>query len=255
MSKGAAAIKAQTTMNSLEGTILEADGTNPCLPFVTVIIPTYNAAAFLAETLENLDIHPTIIVSDGGSTDETIQIAQKYRAKLVISTKGRGTQLRAACDEIDDDWLLIVHADTRLDQQAKRALAAFIADPSNKERAGYFHFKLDSENRKARRLEKQVAWRCRTFALPYGDQGLVIHSQFLQVLGGFKPISLMEDVDLVWRIEKANGKAALVPLDGYAVTSAEKFERDGYHWRSFRNLFCLFLFWIKVPPSLIARFY
>src|SRR5215468_94765 len=67
-------------------------------------------------------------------------------------------------------------------------------------RAGYFALTLDDESRSARRLERIVAWRCRVLALPYGDQGLLIARQLYDMVGGFRPLPLMEDVDLVRRL-------------------------------------------------------
>ncbi len=74
--------------------------------------------------------------------------------------------------------------------------------------AGYFRFILDSPDPRARQLERAVAWRCRALALPYGDQGLLIHRDLLARVGGVRPLPLMEDVDLVRRL----GRSRLTPL-------------------------------------------
>jgi hypothetical protein len=87
--------------------------------------------------------------------------------------------------------------------------------------------------------------------LPYGDQGLLIHRDLLRAVGGLKPLPLMEDVDLARRI----GRARLMPLGADAVTSAVRWERDGYLRRSARNLVCLSLWFAGVPPRLILRLY
>ena len=96
-----------------------------------------------------------------------------------------------------------------------------------------------------------VAWRCTTFSLPYGDQGLLIGRRFYHDIGGFAPIPLMEDVDIVRRI----GRRRLVVLDVAAVASAERYRRGGYVARPLRNLTCLGLYFLGVPPRLIARIY
>lgn len=222
---------------------------------VAAVIPTLNAAKGLAKTLASLPPVQDIIIADGGSQDATLEITQRHDARIIQTDKGRGRQLRAGARDARTDWLLFLHADTVLDERAGTAIAAFVANPENAERAGYFRFTLDSDHERAKRLEQKVRWRCRTFALPYGDQGFLISADFYNALGGYRDMPLMEDVDLVWRIEKARGKQALVELSADAVTSASKFERDGYLKRSARNLFCLFLFWIKVPPRLIAKVY
>jgi hypothetical protein len=88
-------------------------------------------------------------------------------------------------------------------------------------------------------------------ALPYGDQGLLIHRALLSAVGGIKPLPLMEDVDLVRRL----GRDRLVPLAADAVTSAERWQRAGWRARSALNLFCLALYFAGVPPRLITRVY
>jgi hypothetical protein len=100
-------------------------------------------------------------------------------------------------------------------------------------------------------LEALVHWRCRVFALPYGDQGLLIHRETLRRAGGMRPSPLMEDVDLIHRL----GRNKLVGLTADAVTSAAKWERDGWYRRSCRNLLCLSLWFLGVPAGRIARIY
>jgi len=80
------------------------------------------------------------------------------------------------------------------------AAARFVSEPANAVRAGYFRLRLDSPDPRARRVERLAAWRCRTFGLPYGDQGLLMARAFYRRLGGFHPLPLMEDVELVRRI-------------------------------------------------------
>jgi hypothetical protein len=128
---------------------------------------------------------------------------------------------------------------------------AFVGDPANPERAGYFRFALDDPGPAARRLERVVAWRCKRLGLPYGDQGLLIGRTFYDRLGGHRPLPLMEDVDLVRRI----GRHRLVELPARAVTSAVRYRRDGYLRRSLRNTACLAAWRLGVPPHTIARFY
>ena len=220
-----------------------------------MVIPTYNAARSLQRTLDCLASFNTIIVSDGGSNDKTQDITKQAGATIIHQAKGRGPQLKAGAAATEDGWLLFFHADTTIEEDGIAAIHHFIKNTNNLKRAGYFRFKLNDDSAHSKKLERIIAWRCRTFAMPYGDQGLLIHKSFLDEMGGFKPIPIMEDVDLVWRIEKTHGKQALINLDADALTNADKFLADGYRWRSIKNVFCLFLFWIKVPPRLIVKIY
>lgn len=225
-------------------------------PILTIVIPILNAAESLKAALSTLSQNKwRVIVADGGSLDDTLKIARNGGACVIESPRGRGAQLHAGAQAATSEWLLFLHADTHLSDNAAEVIDRFIADPGNRERAGYFRFVLDVESTKAQRLERRVAWRCKKFALPYGDQGFLISRHFYNRLGGYKNIPLMEDVDLVWRIERLFGRKSLVLLDADARTSAEKFQHEGYFRRSARNLFCLFLFWIKVPPRLIVKVY
>ena len=96
-----------------------------------------------------------------------------------------------------------------------------------------------------------MALRCRLFALPYGDQGLLIHRSLYGALGGFRPLPMMEDVDLVRRL----GRRRLAYLRTPAVTSAVRFRRSGYAPRMARNLCCLLLFSMGVRAETVARLY
>lgn len=240
------------------------------MTMLTIIIPTYNAAAVVGGTLKSLtsrqqptevsretpaeipgEISAKIIVADGGSTDETRQIVTAAGATLAMAPKGRGQQLAAGARAAGTGWLLFLHADTRLADHWPDAVTSFAADPANARRAGYFRFALDDAAPAARRLEKAVFWRNRLLGLPYGDQGLLISREFYQALGGYRPIPLMEDVDLAVRI----GRHRLVMLDSRAVTSAEKYRREGYLRRSLRNAVCLSLYVVGIPPRVIARLY
>ena len=190
---------------------------------LSVVIPTLNAAGTLAAAIAAVPWAAEFIVADGGSRDGTAAIAASLGARIVTAPRGRGQQLAAGMAGAAHGWLLLLHADTTLAPEAEPAARAHIQrGPAS---AGYFRFALDSADARARRLERLVAWRCRTFGLPYGDQGLLIHRDLLHNVGGIRPLPLMEDVDLVRRL----GRRRLRPLDAAAVTSATKWERDGWY--------------------------
>ena len=192
-----------------------------------------------------------MIVVDGGSTDESPSIARELGARLMSSEPGRGRQLMAGAGQARGDWLLFLHADTRLGEGWEVEVLRFTADPDNAGRAAAFRFALASPAPQARRLEAMVAWRTRVLRLPYGDQGLLISRACYEALGGYRALTLMEDVDLVRRL----GRRRIVPLSTCAVTSAERWERDGWLRRSARNLACLALYLAGLSPRAIRRLY
>lgn len=218
---------------------------------LSVVIPTLNAAVTLPETLSALDGADEVVVVDGGSADGTAELARRLGTRLVTAPRGRGRQLAAGAEAVHGDWLLFVHADTRLDPGWRSAVNAFVANPANRTKAATFRFALDDNSAQAQRLERIVAWRVRRLGLSYGDQGLLIHRDFYCALGGFRPLPLMEDVDLVRRI----GRRRLIALPIAARTSAARWRQGGWLRRSSRNLTCLSLFLLGVPPRLIARLY
>jgi rSAM/selenodomain-associated transferase 2 len=222
---------------------------------IDVVIPALNAARSLARTLDSLrgdhDLKLSITVCDGGSRDGTTPIAQQAGAAVVRTEPGRGRQLAAGAMAGSAPWLLFLHADTTLSDGWAAAARRLMAQPANAAKAGYFRLRFDSADPRARRIERLVSWRCRTFGLPYGDQGLLIERAFYRQVGGFRALPLMEDVDFARRI----GRRQLLALDAEAVTSAERYERDGWLARPMRNLGCLALYFAGLSPGVIRRLY
>ncbi len=222
---------------------------------VDIVIPTLNAGSTLGRTLAALPDHPALTFSttvcDGGSDDNTVAIARQAGATVVTAPAGRGGQLATGAAAGDAPWLLFLHADTRLDVGAGETIARFVSSPDHADRAGYFRLRFDTVEPAARRVERLAAWRCRVLALPYGDQGLLISRAHYERLGGFSVLPLMEDVDFVRRIGRSN----LVALNANAVTSATRYQRDGWLLRPLRNLTCLSLYLAGVPPQTLRRLY
>ncbi|HEV2550624.1 MAG TPA: TIGR04283 family arsenosugar biosynthesis glycosyltransferase [Stellaceae bacterium] len=226
-------------------------------PPLSIIIPALDAAASLPAMLAALaegracDLIGEVLVIDGGSRDATPRLAEAGGACVVEVARGRGNQLVAGAAAARGEWLLFLHADTRLGPGWADAVDAFIARPENARRAGYLRYRLDDPAAAARRLEAFVAWRCRVLALPYGDQGLLIARPFYDELGGFRPLPLMEDVEFARRI----GRPRLAPIAADAITSAARYRRGGYVARPLRNLGCLTLYFLGLPPRVLVRLY
>jgi len=225
------------------------------MPRLSIVIPTLEAGTALRRSLPALaagqEIVQEIIVVDGASQDDSAEVAAAHRAKVLLAPPGRGRQLAAGAAASRGTWLLFLHADTVPTPGWTKAVRGFMADSANRERAGYFRLRFDDPAPAARRLERLVAWRCRRLALPYGDQGLLLSRQLYDVFGGFRALPLMEDVDLVRRI----GRARLLLIDHEVTTSAARYRSDGYLARSLRNLCCLGLYYLGLPPRLILRLY
>lgn len=254
---------------------------------ISVVIPTLNSAQTLPASFACLvsatvqGLVKEVIVSDGGSGDETEALAEATGARFLSGPKGRGVQLQAGASAARGSWLLFLHSDTVLAtgweaeadafiQETDRLQAEHQGDKSqaNKSqatkpqatkpqstqrppRAAAFRFALDERGAGPAFLEAMVGLRCAVFRLPYGDQALLISKADYERLGGFKPLPLMEDVDLVRRI----GWRGIRILPARAVTSAARFREGGYVRRPLINLGILSLYFLRVPPKTLARLY
>lgn len=216
---------------------------------LSIIIPTLNAGATLRTCLSALDGADEIIVVDGGSRDRSVALAEQGGARVLGAPMGRGIQLKAGGEAARGSWLLFLHADTRLEPGWREAVAAHVEGGTDS--AACFRFGLDDGCWQARVIERGVALRVRLFGLPYGDQGLLVSRSLYDDVGGFAALPIMEDVDLVRRI----GRRRLRMLPAVAITSADRWRRDGWWARSARNLLCLLLYALGVSPARIARLY
>lgn len=224
---------------------------------ISVLVPTLNAEATLPNTLAALvkgvigEIVKEVIISDGGSADQTAAMAEAVGCDVIVGPRGRGPQLIAAAAAARAPWLLFLHADTVLEDGWVEEARRFMARSGSEDRAAVFTFAFDDDSLAARHVTFWVGLRCRILKLPYGDQGLLISRALYDALGGFKPIPLMEDVDLVRRI----GGHRLTVLSTRAVTSAARFRREGFFRRSISNLILVTRFLMGADPRALARTY
>lgn len=217
---------------------------------LSVIIPTLDEGERIIPTLGSLKgLVDEIIVSDGGSNDDTVAMSKSFGAKVLLSVRGRGVQLKIGAEEAKGEWLLFLHADTVLSDGWFEETKEFMLKGLQK--AAVFQFALDDTRQVARILEKGVSLRNKIFSLPYGDQGLLISQSLYKELGGFKSIPVFEDVDIVRRI----GRRRLVFLKSFAKTSAARYKNYRIYYQSFRNLILLLNYFLGVSPKLLARFY
>lgn len=216
-----------------------------------VIIPALNAAATLPATLASVPRGAAVIVSDGGSTDDTLGVARSARCRVVEGPRGRGRQLAAGAGASTRPWRLFLHADTLVSPEGWAAIARHMASPGGEQAAGTLRLAVDDPAWQARVIERAVAWRVRWFGLAYGDQGLLIHRDLYAAIGGYADLPLMEDVEIMRRL----GQARLRALNGDARTSAARWRRRGWIGQTMLNLTCVSLYRLGVPVDRIARLY
>lgn len=227
---------------------------------LSVIIPTLDSERKLVNTLASLvpavveGVVKDVVISDGGSDDDTQAVAFEAGVHYISAKKGRGSQLHAGAEVCKGEWLLFLHDDTMLEYGWEREVAGFISDAHLSGdicKAACFKLALDDQTFGARMLEMIVRLRCYLLSLPYGDQGLLISKKFYKDLGGYGDMPLMEDVALIRRISRRQ----LTFLKSKATTSAVRYKKEGYIKRMFKNALCLSLYYVRVPTRLIVKIY
>lgn len=216
---------------------------------VTVVIPTLNAGAELPACLAALaegreaGLIDEVIVSDGGSSDDTLACATRAGAQVVQGPPSRGGQLRRGCASATGEWLLICHADTRLQPGWAEAARTHLATGQ----AGWFRLRFDQGGRFV------AGWanlRSRVFDLPYGDQGLLLPRALYEAAGGYPDQPLMEDVALARAL-----RGRLRRINAVAETSSIKYLREGWMRRGARNLWTLLRYFAGTSPEALAMSY
>jgi len=200
---------------------------------ISIIIPTINEAnnlPLLLSDLSSIQKEGEIIIVDCGSEDKTIDIANIYGAKVCLSKeRNRGLQLDMGAKTSKGDWLIFLHADTRLTHDWFRKINSVFKGDKNY--IYFFKFKINHKKIIYRVLEILVNFRSLYFKQPYGDQGLIIHRTTYFKNNGYRKIPLMEDVDFVRRLSKKDLKQLNLPI----FTSSRKWEKTNIFLQALKN--------------------
>lgn len=219
---------------------------------ISVIIPTLNAEAALPGCLTALGeglaegLIRELVITDGGSSDSTLRIAEEAGAKLVAGPASRGAQLRRGAAAAEGEWLLFVHADTVLQPGWTNAVQAGLTRSG----AYYAILRFDAVGLAAQWVSLWANFRARFLGLPYGDQTLLIDRTTYDAVGGFADIPLMEDVAMARALK---GRLRILPM--VAVTSAERYKAQGWARRGARNLVILTRYLLGADPERLATAY
>ena len=201
---------------------------------ISIIIPTINEADNLPLLLSDLSIiqeEGEILIIDGGSEDRTIDVANIYGAKVYKSKeRNRGLQLDIGAKNSNGEWLLFLHADTRLTNDWFTKIKPIFKGDKNS--IFYFKFKINDKKLIYRILEILVNFRSKYFKQPYGDQGLIIHREIYLKNDGFRKIPIMEDVDFFRRL---NNKKDLKQFNLPIFTSSRKWKRTNIFFQALKN--------------------
>jgi glycosyltransferase involved in cell wall biosynthesis len=221
---------------------------------VSIIIITFNEAERIKKAIKNArlaarflsgnEVPIEIIVSDGGSTDDTSEIAKETADKVIIGPRGKSHQLNAGAKQANGDILVFLHADTIL---PKGAIIRILDKLQNLYTVGgcfkkYWNWTpgikrsslVKFANYYWQGLGNWLVCLLKTFP---GDNIIFVRKSIYKELKGFQPLWICEDFDFSRRLKKY-GKKRIAYIRSPVLTSTRRYETYGY-------LYTIFLwFWI-----------
>lgn len=221
-------------------------------PQLSVVIPTLDEAGCIGTTVQSvraLPGPPEVLVVDGGSSDGTVACALAAGATVLRAASGRGAQLHAGAMAAGGDVLWFLHADTVPPPDAVACIAAALRD--RRVVAGNFALRFDGSSRAAALLTA-IYGGLGCIGLRYGDSGYFVRREVYHAVGGFRPLPIFEDLDLLRRLRRS-GRFVRVPA--VLVTSSRRFEGRSFaavfaHWTWLQ-----LLYWLGVSPHRLGRSY
>ena len=221
---------------------------------ISIIIPTLNESLLLQRLLCGLnkiiDSQVEIIVVDGGSNDNTLEIASKYAHQVFVTEQGRATQMNYGAAFAKGEVLFFLHADSMLTTNAFQKLKEIVKESAYV--GGAFRLQIDSNKLLLSIISQVVNLRSRFFHLVYGDQGIFVRKKNFFEIGRFMVTPLMEDVEFYGRL-RASGKTVI--LDEKILTSARRWEKEGILYATFRNWLLLIMYYMGIPAKQLEKLY
>jgi len=220
---------------------------------LSIVIPAYNEAAGLAATLLPLQAMRQrgveIVLADGGSSDNTCEVARPWVDQIINAPKGRARQMNAGAAAARGDAFLFLHADSLLPADGDEWIAIALA---NGKTWGCFDIRISGRHF----LLPVIAWfinrRSRLTGIATGDQGIFATREAWHQCGGFPDQPLMEDVEFCKRMKKRSPPARLPAV---LATSGRRWEQRGV-WRTVWLMWRLrFQYFLGADPALLHASY
>ena len=225
---------------------------------ISIIIPVLNEEKNIASVLSKLEnaAGVEIIIVDGGSADNTVEVARTFgknavvEVRVVETARGRAHQMNAGAKLAGGEMLLFLHADTELPEKFEAWVRRVLDGPNVV--AGAFELEITASVAGLRWVERGVKWRSRVLQMPYGDQAIFLKAGAFWEAGGFPELPLMEDFELVRRLRR-RGNIALVPV---AVrTSGRRWQKLGVLRTTLINQIIIIAYLLGVSPKTLANWY
>lgn len=219
---------------------------------ISIIIPVLNEAGSLPQTIASLPSLKSIeiIVVDGGSQDNTPEIAKTLGVKIIQTQPGRASQMNAGAEVATGDILLFLHSDTLLPPNFGQWVLQSLRQPQTI--AGAFQLQIDGPGIGLRVVEKLANARSRILKMPYGDQAIFLRRSTFEKMGGYPPLPIMEDFEMMRQLQK-KGHIDIVPVS--AITSARRWQKLGVIKTTLINQLIIAAYFLGIPPHQIATWY
>ena len=219
---------------------------------LTIVIPVLNEATIIVGALQALAPLQArgaeVIVADGGSSDDTAQLALPLADRVITAPHGRGAPMNAGAALGKGDVLLFLHADTTLPENADRLIASALTERS----WGRFDIRIAGRHPLLVVIARMINWRSRLTGIATGDQAIFVSREAFMAVGGFPDLPLMEDIAISRRLRRLCRPFCIAAP---AVTSGRRWEQNGV-LRTILLMWRLRLsYYFGVEPALLARHY
>ncbi len=218
---------------------------------ISVIVPIKNEGPEVVERFRNLAAAPGVelLVADGGGCAETTAAFRSIGAQIVESSGPRGARLAEAARRARGEMLLFFHSDS---DPPKNAALVIEKSMTNGTAAGAFSLAYRNADARLRWIAWWANRRSRWLGLPFGDQGLFCRRDAYEKAGGFSPLPICDDVDLVRRLKRV-GQLVIRPEK--TATSPRRYRQRGALKQVLRNWRVLAGYFLGVSPKRLERWY
>jgi rSAM/selenodomain-associated transferase 2 len=220
---------------------------------ISIIIPVLNESANLHLAIESTQPSDNIevIVVDGGSIDDTCQVAVELGVQVITSPAGRSRQMNLGAAAATGDILLFLHGDSRLPLGFDRLIRQTMS-VNQPPIAGAFRLGIEAPQASLRWVERGVNWRSQVCQVPYGDQGIFLSAKVFNEIGGFPDLPIMEDFELMRRLRK-RGKISIVSQP--IITSARRWLQKGILKTTLINQLMVLGYLVGISPTRLVELY